>query len=279
MISLEESRKEYLLCLNELTKVLNSLKKLDLIESHNNRKIGMYKFLKNFSSSFSILYEISKTNSISSLFTINRMIIDNYAIFYLLLLHSSEEEKNIRYYLFLMDGIKTRSNLVTNFLSNTQEVIKQMTENNTQLVADSDKEILMILRTFIDKNNINGIVSNEIIDQNNWKFKDPSSKKNKRENSFNWVDLYNIAKIPNHYSIAFQNYYSSYVHGLGMSILNQPKSNSELIPSLVLSVTSIIQSMLIKIISLEYNDYVKTNDMDSKFLDKMNHHWENWNKH
>ena len=279
MISLEESRKEYLLCVSELVKALNSLKELDKIESHNNRKIGMYKFLKNFSSSFSILFEISETNSISSLFTINRMIVDNYAIFYLLLLHSSEEEKNIRYYLYLMDGIKTRTNLVTNFHSNTHENVKQITENNTQLVIDSDKENLAILKTFIDKNNVNGIVSNEVIKQNNWKFKDPISTKSKRENSFNWVDLYNIAKIPSHYSLAFQNYYSSYVHGLGISILNRPNSNSELIPSLVLSVTAIIQSILIKIISLEYSDFVKTENMDSEFLKKMNHNWENWNKH
>jgi hypothetical protein len=278
-ISLEESKEKYLLCNKELNKAFKSLEKLDSEKSHAYRKLGMYKFLKNFVSSFDVLYKIAEMNSNSSLFTLSRMIIDNYAVFYFLTFHSTDQEKNIRYYLFLSDGIKTRSDLLTNFLSHTFETVKQNKTNDTQKIKDTDTSDIEKLRKYIAENNQNNFVSEKVIKDNNWKFKDSKSSKAKRENSYTWIELYNTARIPKHYSYAFQNFYSTYVHGLGMSIMTQPENNNELKTSLALQIIAIIQSMLIKILLLEYSDFVKEENMDPEFKFEMNHHWDNWHQH
>lgn len=279
MISIEESRSKFQLAIKELYKTLELLSPIDEVSSHNSRKVGVYKLLKKLVPCFDVLYNVTDMNSISSLFTISRMIIDNYSIYYLLTSNSTEEEKNIRYYLYLIDGVKTQSHLIKNFHSKTFDSVKELTENQNQAKQENNLEIFEILKGFINQNNTNNIVTDEIINQGNWKFKDGHSIKHSKQNSFSWTDMYKMAKIPDHYSLAFQNYFSSHSHGLGMSLMTQPESNNELSKSLILFTSSIIASMVVKISIVEYPAFNIENHLDVDFKHDMNLHWENWYRH
>ena len=272
----ERSRIEYLLSRNEIIKVMDGLHVYEGIVNLNSRKVGMYKFIKKLLPSFDILYQVSSLNSIASVLTLNRMIIDHYAVFYLLTSFSTEQERNLRYYLYLIDGIKTRSNVLRDFISKVSTNTYDKAYQNINSVLQIDSKSISDLQTYINTNNVDSYITERIIQQNNWKFVDRSSYKKVRDNSYSWIQLYKLARIPEKYSNAFQKHYSSYVHGLGITLMNNSEEDHLPLVCSALSLTAIILSLIIKILLEEYSDKLNNVNLNPNFTTYMNHNWENW---
>ena len=120
-----------------------------------------------------------------------------------------------------------------------------------------------------------GIVT-KIITDYNWNFKNPHDEKSSRQNHYSWTELYEIARIPKKYSYVFQSFYSSFVHGLGMTIMKQPENNKFLMTELVFEIAAIIQALVAKILFIQYTGYIKEEQINPEFLLLVNYHWENW---
>ncbi len=275
---IEVRRNDYLNSLNVLTSIIQGLNDYEGIQSLSSRKVGMYKLIRKLLPCLDVLHKVSYSGSLASFLTLTRMIIDNYAAFYLLTSHSTEQERNLRYYLYLIDGVTTRSNNLKDFHSNVSKNIYEETHQNIQAILGSDSKSVSQLRKYITIHNFDGYISETIIEQNNWKFVHPKSDKNKNGNQHSSIDLYKIAKIPTHYSNAFQKYYSSYVHGLGLTLFTY--SDGDELPMICssLSIIEIIQSLIAKILLEEYKEKLNNINLNQDFITYMNHHWDNWNK-
>jgi len=260
---------------HELGKVFHGIERYEHNSSFENIKVGIYKHVKKLIPCFDILFNVSKTSSIQSLITLERMIIDNYAILYLLTSFSSKEEQLLRYYLFLLDAASSRSNILKNFSSNIKN------EMPAKAYVDADKAIIYDKKASIELHKkIKEIqqklsVNTEIINNSNWKFKD-IKEGNQNINRLSWTDLYTNARIPNHHAQMLQKYHSSFVHGLGISLMID--SDDNLLPFTIstLDFCSILMSMIIKIITIEFQDETKAINLNFKTIEFMNHNWNNW---
>jgi hypothetical protein len=270
-----ESIKRFIALRLELGGVFRGLDSYEHNSAFENIKVGIYKHIKKLIPCFDILFKVSQTSSIQSLMTLERMIIDNYAILYLLTIFSSKEEQLLRYYLFLLDAICSRSNILKNFSSNIKY------EMPAKAYEDADSAIIYDKKASIELNKkINEIqqklsVNTEIIKNSNWKFKD-IEEGNQNINRLSWTDLYKNAGIPNHHAQLLQKYNSSFVHGLGISLMIESEDNLLPFKISTLELCSILMSRIIKIIMIEFQDETKTINLNSKTIDFINHFWDNW---
>lgn len=259
-------------CLKELEKIQRNLEKDNSDKSQLlNKKIGVFNIFKNLVSNLKILDKINKENcNTQSFATLSRMIIDNYAGFYLLTAHSDNNERQLRYYLYLMDSLQSRINSISDFSNSLKnnKLVKSF-ESSNDIILHDKKTITTIIQK-IKSEKLDSLVSLKVIDKRNWKYIAGNSKKER----YSWEELYNIAKIPKHFSKMIQNHYSAYAHGLGMTILYSER-NETLIESTFLFF-ALIQLNLAKIIINEFNvDILKIN-LDNNFIAQMEFHWDNW---
>lgn len=146
-------------------------------------------------------------------------------------------------------------------------------ENENKAIISDDKasnELLEIIRGL--QRNLN--VNENIITKSNWKFKDINSSKN--NNRYEWTELYINARIPAHQAKILQDYHSTFVHGLGISLMIETDEN--LLPFIIstLEFCSILMSLIIKIITTEYCNETKDMVLDKSIIDFMNDNWDNW---
>lgn len=272
----QKSKSQYDYCKLQLNSIVSELKDYDRIQAIGSRKVGMHKFIKNLLPSFDTLSSLSESDSVSSFLTINRMIIDNYSIYYLLTSHSTIQERNIRYYLYLIDGIKTRTKVVKDFQSKMSKNIADMSNDERESVFAADVKSIQQLEELLNKENTGNFVSSKIIESSNWKFIDSKSNKSFKKNSYSWIKLYNLARIPEKYSHSFQNYHSSFVHGLGITLMSNTKYDKMPIVCSSLYLTSIIQTLIIKILLTEYENELKLMEINSDFKKVIESNWEIW---
>lgn len=260
-------------CLIELQKIEHILdRSINNKSQLLNRKIGVFNIFKNHISNLIILKKLNKENcNTQSFATLSRMIIDNYAGFYLLTAHSDENEKQLRYYLYLMDSLQSRINSISdleNSLKNNKLV--ESFDSSSDIIIHDKKAITTIIEK-IKTEKLDSLASQKIIENKNWKYISGNSNKER----YSWEELYNISKIPEHFSKMIQNHYSTYAHGLGMTILYSER-NETLIKSTFLFF-ALIQLNLAKIIINEFEiDIIKAN-LDNNFIAQMEFHWDNWN--
>lgn len=223
---------------------------------------------------FDVIQSIAQPKNFQTLITQMRMIIDNYSILYLLTSFSSSKEQQIRHYLFLLDAVISRSKIIDSFspiVSNGFATggTKQQSEIAKEFDKIAESDIIKLLKD----EKLYSTINENIIKNRNWKFKNINDGK---DNKFNWIEIYKLSRIPNRYSEMIQKYYSSFVHGLGISLmLNESEELSPLIIS-ILDLSSIIQSMIIKILLNEFKNetkQIKLQDGTLKFIDDS---WNNW---
>tara|TARA_B100000949_G_scaffold213330_1_gene208124 strand:- start:703 stop:1506 length:804 start_codon:yes stop_codon:yes gene_type:complete len=259
-------------CLIELRKIEHLLdRSIDNKSQLLTKKIGVFNIFKNLISNLIILKKLNEENcNTQSFATLSRMIIDNYAGFYLLTAHSDENEKQFRYYLYLMDSLQTRINSISDFANSLKDnkLVKSFDSSNNIIIHDK-KTIATIIEK-IKKEKLDTLASPKIIENRNWKYISGNSKKER----YSWEELYNIAKIPEHFSKMIQNHYSTYAHGLGMTILYSER-NEALINSTFLFF-ALIQLNLAKIIINEFEIDVLKANLDNNFIAQMEFHWDNW---
>lgn len=271
----QESNKTFLALRLEIERVFQCLKDYESNSSFESKKVGIYKYLKKLIPCFDILFEVSKLNSTQSLITQLRMIVDNYVILYLFTNFSSKEEQLLRYYLFLLDATSSRPKIINNFASNIKHQIPDEAYENANIAVASDNKTTVDLIKLINERQLDAIANKEIISSSNWKFKD-KNEKNQNKNRYIWTELYTIAKIPNHHAQILQNYFSSFVHGLGLSL--NIKADEEDLTFVILSLdySVILMSLIIKIIITEFDEETKNLNLHPMILKIINQNWNNW---
>ncbi|MCU4155688.1 hypothetical protein J1N10_06840 [Carboxylicivirga sp. A043] len=239
---------------NELDKVFQQLRDYEQV-SFEDKKVGVYKHLKKLMPCFDVIAEVAKMDSVQSLITLTRMVVDNYSIHYLLTSFGTKGEQQLRYYLFLLDATTSRINTAKDFYANVLFPLPEETINNSKIVIQLDEKAVCDIKALIKKKGLNIGVDSTIIDNVNWKFKDKNPAK-KSNNRYKWHELYSLARIPEHQSRLIQNYYSSYVHGLGMSLI-PIYENIDIFKALAYSTCNQVMPLLIKTLLLEFAEETK----------------------
>lgn len=271
-----ESSKLFLAFRLELENLLQTINTYEKITSYESKKVGIYKYLKKLLPCFDALRMVSQLNSAQSLITLQRMIIDNYAVLYLLTNHSTKEEQLLRYYLFILDATKSRPNILNDFSSKiTLDIPKDSFESANNAIS-SDKQTSIELCKLIEKHHLDRLVNKNIIESANWKFKDAKAVK-QNNNKYNWIELYKISRIPAHHAEMYQNYHSTYVHGLGMSFMTEKEEAAFPFTVLAFYSCSIIISLIIKLITLEFENEMNEIKLHPKTIEFMNDSWNKWN--
>ena len=172
-----------------------------------------------------------------------------------------------------MDSFNERISSITNFSNQVQNnsLIKDFKESEATI--EHDKRAIKTITKLIEKNKLNELVPNKVIEDRNWKFtKGITSKKNR----LSWVDLYNLARIPKKFSELIQNHYSTYTHGLGMTILYESR-NETFFKSTFLLLT-ILNLNITRILIDEYKLQPGKINLNPEILIYVKHQWENYHK-
>ncbi len=233
----------------ELDKIFEKLKNYDQV-SFEDKRVGIYKHLKKLIPCFDVIAKVAEMDSIQSLITLTRMVVDNYSIHYLLTSFGTKEEQLLRYYLFLLDATVSRIETAKDLYANVLSPLPEETNNNARIVIQSDEKAIVEIKAIIERKGLNIGVDSVIIDTANWKFIDKSPVK-KNNNRYKWHELYSLSRIPEHQSRYIQNYYSSYVHGLGMSLIPNVE-NIDVFKAMAYSTCNLVILLLIKTLLLEF---------------------------
>jgi hypothetical protein len=269
----EKIMKAYMFCLNELQKIFQPLK--TLYDNHSNlldKRNGTYSLFKNLYLNLDFLNQTKSIITTQALVTLSRNIIDNYSVLYLFTSYSTKEEQQLRYYLYLIDSLHNRSDIISDFSEKITTYIPPEGLASAKNSTENDSKIIDYLTFKIENENLSNLVKKEVINMRNWKFKSEFPSKN---NSYNWQELSQIAKIPAHYSSAVQKQYSAYVHGLGLSILYK-EANDTNVEDSVFSFLIAIQALIGQIVLKEFQDDLKDINIENEFIDLIKEISTNW---
>ncbi|OYU78862.1 MAG: hypothetical protein CFE23_16645 [Flavobacterium sp. BFFFF1] len=267
----QNTHRRFQICLIELEKINDTLSELYL-DSNNlyNHKIGIFKIFRKLVINLRFMYETSEVSSQQITLSLGRMIIDHYSILYLLSTHSSRKEQLLRYYLYLIDSLQSRINTIQDFSSNFSEMSEEILKNN-EISNSHDQNVVIKLKEFIFENKLNDIANEKDLENSNWKF---VSSHPAKKNVYSWQELYNISKIPEHFSKAIQNHFSTFTHGLGMTILySEDNPESTLY---VYEFVTLIQALIGKMMLLNYPEELKNLELRQDFLDSGEAGWNDW---
>ena len=253
-IPLSVTKSDFRILKLELDKVFSCLNCYNDVNDVFSIKVGIFNHVKNILKSLDVLLKVSELDSIQSLMTLHRMVVENYAVLYLFTSHSTKQEQLLRFYLFLLDAIKIRSSLLKNDASEMSDEIKM----NDISVINADELSTSKIEKLISENKLNDLVNNNIISLYKWKFK------NKENNAcYTGCELYIGARIPDHDAKVLWHYYSSYVHGLGISLMLKDSTDKTPLISYSLTICSIIQSLIIKILIKEFSEETNLIQIDN----------------
>lgn len=254
----------YDLAIEQLDKLFDpvreaSFKKNNVLE----KSYGIASIINNLNLNFQLIKTLRKSEcEIQPFITLSRMMVDNYSILYLLTSHSSNEEQELRYFLFLLDSIKTKSETIKNFRQNIKTHLPNIVLENADHASNRDDKAFKQIMNYFERNKIGATCHKSIIDNLNWKFKN-LNQPNSRQNSFKWSELYQVARIPHYFADAIQNYYSGYVHGLGLTIAYRQDKN--VVQESVLSFLFLVVTLTCKILSDIYFEEIRHVPIDAEY--------------
>lgn len=139
---------------------------------------------------------------VSSLVTLSRMIVDNYTILHFIHINSKTiEERELRHYLYVLDGVENRIKELRKFPSLTfdlnyieQTEIDQLAQQ-IETTMQSDLKAKDQLLKKIRNNPLCNVDMENIIQRRNWKYKKLNNTI--KGNRFSWLELYQQAGIKN----------------------------------------------------------------------------------
>lgn len=263
----------YVLYLKQLQIITDSL---EIKYNSNNlfdRRIGVFHQFRSIVTNLNFLSETNESSSFTTFATLSRMIIDNYATFFLVTSYNTNEEQELRYALCFIDSLKSRIKTTTEFASAQKNLPKDIIEINKKAI-ENDRIAIERFSSNIYSKKLNTLVNDKIIEKANWKFQ--SSMIAKNGHSYSWEEMYQIAKIPKHFSSAIQNHFSQFTHGLALSVLynNGNKDSKESI----LAILNMIQMLIGKIMIERYSEDLKNSRIDKEFIEVCNLTWKISNK-
>src|SRR5690606_18098745 len=124
--------------------------------------------------------------------------------------------QKLRYYLLMLASLEGRIKTMTEFEESLNNLPAEVIRGNQEFKKLDENSIHIFLQK-IEKENLEKIVDIKHIKKRNWKF--PNSIPAGNKISYNWQELYKIAKIPSNFSKAIQQHFSEFTHGLGLTIL------------------------------------------------------------
>ena len=269
---MKKNLQSYLIYLRELEKINETLFSL-YGDSNNlyNHKIGVYKIFRALTLNFRFIYETADISSKQTVITLARTIIDHYSILSLLSCYSTRNEQSLRYYLYLMESLYERIKIINDFSSNLDNVDPEILKGNSDSNSHDEYVINRILQ-IIKEQKLDLLVEESVILSYNWRFPSEYPAGNKR--IYNWQELYNIAKIPRHFSKAIQNHFSSFTHGLGLTILYSEDTPEATI--YVYDFIAIIQTLTGKIMTSNYTKELEKLEFNEEFVSMGEEGWNNW---
>lgn len=234
-------------------------------------KIGIFHLFNSITKSLRFISENHENSPFPTFATLARMAVDNYSIFYLLASYDTLEIRKLRYYLYVMASLDGRIKTVSDFEKATKNLPTEVVAGNKKLI-EHDKSTIAIFQKKIISESLQTLTNEKIIEKMNWKF--PSERPAGNKNFYNWQELYQISKIPSHFSKAIQQHFSEFTHGLGLSMLySDEKSESK---QSIIGILSIILSLKGKIIMEIFSEKLINCDIDKNFIFNCNYNWENW---
>jgi hypothetical protein len=272
----EFKKTKQLLYLNmlELDKVLSNLTPITNDNGFKDKRVGVFHHTLKFYYCIEDLIKLSENNgSVQSIITLNRMIVDNYAVLYLLTSYSTPEEQLLRYYLYLFDAIKTRSQSLSDFFESCTVHPPEPIFSNVISALEQDSEDMQQILELLKDDGIYDLVSPIVIEKLNWKFKNHIQKNKRNKNQYSWSELYQIALIPKNFSKLIQNYHSQYVHGLGISLMQKPNDDCIPIVTSTFDVTNALIWNTLKILLNTFNDIINEDILHEKTVRMMNTFW------
>lgn len=268
----ENTFNTYKIFLIEIEKINSRLSEFYL-ESNNlyNHKIGVYKIFRKLVLNLRFTLESSEISSQQITLSLGRLIIDQYSILFFLSCYSSRKEQMLRYYLFLLDSLESRINTIKDFSDNIKGMSDEVLKNN-DISNKHDEIVIKKINELIIENKLNEITNEKNIKDSNWKFVTKYPAKNGK--TYSWQELYNISKIPPHFSKSIQNHFSTFTHGLGMTILYSDDNPESTI--YVYEFINLIQTLIGKIMLLNYPEELKDLELRKDFIENGEIGWNGW---
>lgn len=258
----------------EFDKVLSNLVSFVDNRDMKDKRVGVFFHTLKYYYCIEDLIKLSENNgSVQSMMTLNRMIVDNYAILYLLTSHSSDNEQLLRYYLFLFDAIKTRTQSLSDFFENCNAATPPHIYNNVMSALNQDSKDMIQIIDLLKKDGIYDLVSPFIVEKFNWKYKNAKQKKKNSKNQYSWVELYQIARIPKQLSKMIQNHHSQYVHGLGLSMMTKPNDDCISLIKSLFDTTNILIWNSLKILLNTFDGVIDEKILNTNTVKMMNVFW------
>ena len=211
---------DYQELIDTVTKANNSdWSSLDLISEW--RRKHFIKIAKLFDSFVTVITETKDYNTACSII---RMIYDNWYSYVYIHQFSEGEERMLRYYLFVIDGINQRKETMQNLHEGEQidPDVKKLADSTIQDCDKAKQQYANLIHKlslypqhteFIDK----------AIEKGCWQYKELSGKKPLR---YQWRELYE--HLSGKDTRVYMDYLSQYVHGLYISTLTIVPSNEEM---------------------------------------------------
>lgn len=167
---------------------------------------------------------ITRTKDFNTACSIIRTIYDNWYAYVFVYKFTEGEERLLRYYLFVIDGINQRKKTMLNLHGDeqTDSIVKKLTDSTVQDCDNAKLKYVSLIRKlslypqhseFIDKAIMEGC----------WQYKELLGNKPKK---YQWVNLYE--HLSGKDTKAYMNYLSQYIHGLYISTLTIVPSNEEI---------------------------------------------------
>lgn len=252
-IEFERDKYRALFLRNELDKLNKKISgKYINLDNLDNIKVGVYKYEIRLIGSIDVLFNVINSSSIPSILTILRMIIDNYSILYLITSNGNKEEQLLRYYLFLLDGIKTTKKSLENFIEKGDD--SSLKENKNEDIIRYQSEFDKLL-SILKENKLETIINEKILNDCNWKYKNPNIRK--RGNFYNWIELYKLAKFTDNDADMIQRFFSMFVHGLGGSLMYDATTHLKTVKRFATTNLIDVQARLINILKQEFKEETK----------------------
>jgi hypothetical protein len=183
----------------------------------------IYSIIKNFSSVYILA---TQNNDYAAIATLIRAIADRIVILKLIYANEDTKEREYRYYLYILDGMKKRLDLLIDKIEYDGKIskaeysalVKQMQEakcNTEQIISFCTQRLNQH-----EYAKINPQFHQSVLKNTNWQYREVGRLgKNGKVAKYKWEDLYLLIDDRKTIISMYSTYFSQFVHGLSLGVL------------------------------------------------------------
>lgn len=200
-----------------------------------------------------------------------RMLADSLATLYLIYQEENENILNLRHYLYILDGVKTRLKYMSENLHYNNKIKREEYEAIVKQYMSSKRNFEEAYSYCVNKIKLNQVykghvaIVDKLIEFGNWKFKNLMSFKMK-DNKYSWSEMYKkLTPFTNNDNFSFL---SDYIHGLSTS--NFIVEEDEMLFEPIYGVAITLLGLLSKLIQIKFDNELNLirPNMINAFLDE-----------